>query len=466
MDSYKEVEEEVKSRGSATDKEEMKSIPEKVKELIQACASLKDEEEDLLSGKLNELSQYCKYNFSKAPLAIDFKSNLEIIINFLENESAKVCCSALKVLRCFASFYPNDTKPILDNALVLFPMKMFKENPKISFVFKKELIKSLTKGLTIMDDSIPEKEPFNLDLLLADEEDDEEEDFDIEKYLINSLELVKELAKNQWPMDNDFEEICEFIEDIFMFFENSGLKNGKGQVACDIIVQTFTHIVCYSQNVEAEPIVRILQTIQSFFFFEDEGSRSMNLTFVSLLNFYIVVANKLPNEVAKEIYSKISFSEIVSYAVDDTNQLLHRAASLFTLKYVDLLPDKCAEEFMDEIERFSLILINMLHDSLYRSKILAAEFYVSLFNKSDLFSSICALLVENDEFLNGILLILEAEDEKLSKIGASVITKVSELYPDSHEKLLSIFGDLLDDPPDYLEDFVRLLSDVMVDDGD
>jgi hypothetical protein len=465
MESYKEDEEKSKTR-ELPKSDSGKSIPEQIKEMIvKTCAiSNENDDEDLISEHLDELSSYCEFHFDRHPFDFDYASNLEIIIKFIDNESAKVCCSALRVLRCFADFHPEESKPVLNNVLIYFPIKIFQTHPKIDLVFKKELIESLTQGLRIVDETRLEKTPFDLHWLPFNEEDAELEDTVIEDCLILSLQLIKELTKIQWPMENDFDDICGFIEKIFDFFYDDGLREGRGKEACDLIIQIIIDIINSSPEARAEPIKRMVHIIQDFFFFNDDSPGELNYTFISLLSLFSIIAKRFQKEEAREILSNIILSEIYDYVFDCTNPLLPRTVINFINGYLELLPDKCYAESKSEVERLARHYIYFLSDSPFYLKIRVVEFYFILFNNSELFAEICASLCDDDSFLSAIHSAVEAEDKKLSEIGGKVIALIAKLYPTTHEKLLDVFGDLIDDGNEYLEDLVELLKDVMIED--
>ena len=418
---------------------------------------------------LIDLKRFCKLNFSlKEPLEFDYKSNVQVLLNFLDNPNPDICGNTLKVLIQFAKFYKESVKNILDNALLFFPFRIFTTIPNVDYKYTIILIDSIIAGLSvIVDENEIEKTNFNLSWLIHDIESffcsEEEEEFDIDKYLIKCLKLILELAKHQWPMDVEgVEQTFEFINIIFTYFAEVGLGSKNGSSCCDLIIQIFSALITLDpENIKAQWIIDTCCKIEEFYFFDDSTNGDLNLTFASLLYFFISCAQKVSKETAIEIYDHIGFNEIMEYAGDETNSLISLPATLFCVYYLKLLPEKCAAIYQNEISIMSEKLFLLLIESKLQLKKLAINFFDALFQKSDLFDEICRSLIEKNDFLSILFDCYSISDNIMSKVAINIMIEIAKKYNDYHSLILEVLQDSIYD--DELEQLKFLLSDVIED---
>ena len=468
MDDYKEDEETEIITSKDIENKDL-TIQNHVNELIEKCASLfsLNQNQDLIS-LLNELYQYCERYFSKSEqLSLDFKTNIEVLLSFLNPEDPEICCLTLKILIQFAKSYESNVKDIIDNSLILFPIHLFENHENISYPLTLILIKSMISGFSIIvHENEIEQEPFNLNWLIhdddnecEDEDEEEEEDFDMDQYLIKCLELLLKLSEHRWSMNIDsVDDIFSFITMIFNHFYEEGLKNGYGDQACNVIIQLCTSLVNNDpNNVQSIFIINTCCKILDFYFFMDDP-KEFNMTFSSLLLFFINCAQKVPEEICREIYQNVDLSDLLDYYGEKSNQLISGNTSLLINYYIHLLPEKCAER-IEDIKIIAENQLFLLSESKLLTKKIASHFFLVLYQNSNIFSDICQYLVVEKDLLGILHGLIEVEDDKLSKTSLATVVTIARNFPESHEMILNEFHEIIDE--DELDPLKNAIEDVL-----
>ena len=182
----------------------------------------------------------------------------------------------------------------------------------------------------------------------------------------------------------------------------------------------------------------------------------MNLTFCSLLGFFINCAQKLQKDVCREIYGNVSICELIDIVGDES--VLSLYANLFLVNFLNIMAEECAEHHQNDIRIIAEKELLLMQNAKLKTKKIAIKFVHVLYNNFSLFHDLCHNLVFEKELLSLLHDLVDAQDENVSQSALAVTILIAKHMESSHQKILDEFGDLLNDDIDQMEELISIID--------
>ena len=392
------------------------------------CKLISELSEEDLENDLQNLFEFCQENFGRCNICIDFATNIVEIMKLLDIEQPKISIYVIKILSLFAKYYPNESKSILNNVLVFFPLTAL-EIDDYSQVYEHQisLINAMIIGFDVLEGANEiEKTNFYLDFFRIDTYSNNE-------YNVKCLILLDALLKNVWPISNSLSEIIDIVVYLVTYFAISQFSSDEGKIACCESIQICCKMLEQDPNCCEEVWSKLILSVisKNYLMFSNVQNNVIDRAF---LRFYIEVS-KCKTDAAKRILLASVNPNIVGTLIISSSIQTSKVALRLICNFYKMFPNLISN---DEISNAMNVLSLMGNEDICYKSIAMEYFFILFANWNDL---ICNALIDN-----GIIGVLhdmfDSDQEILVKYAKGISSSIIKNRPDLKDDITSSLDDI------------------------
>lgn len=401
--------------------------------------------EDNHIDNLSNLKRFCKNVLTKKHDNFDFCDLIPKMMNQIETSEPIIAVIWIKIILVFDTHFHSKIEIYLSDFFIEFPLNLF-SSQSISPEYMPTITKMFIKGLKNPNHKIYQK--FNFDWIPFNEEE-----YTVE-YLLMYVKLVKALASNKYPIENDINEIMKNSIEIHQIFENDGYDNEEYIECSNDLIEIFRLLVKIDPKfIENETLLSTTTKIWNNAF----GVIDTPFIVHNILFFICEILQSTNN--ISIVLNIVTTDELVDLYLDNIDQTIKKSILLIFIFLVridyEIINDNGVQRFTryvyqfvtrEESMEFKRLILTFLSEILNYWKNFPDFSHEIMFSEGMGYNKLIEYLPD----------IIEMEDSVFTSLGIKMAMITIQNCPDMIEYFIEIFNEILEDDIEEL-DPLRLL---------
>lgn len=401
--------------------------------------------EDNHIDNLSNLKRFCKNVLTKKHDNFDFCDLIPKMMNQIETSEPIIAVIWIKIILVFDTHFHSKIEIYLSDFFIEFPLNLF-SSQSISPEYIPTIIKMFIKGLKNPNHKIYQK--FNLNWIPFNEEE-----YTVE-YLLMYVKLVKALASDKYPIENDINDIMKNVIEIHQIFENDGYDNEEYIECSNDLIEIFRLLVKIDPKfIENETLISTTTKIWNNAF----GAVDMSFIVHNILFFICEILQSTNN--ISIVLNIVTTDELVDLYRDNIDQTIKKSILLIFIFLVridyEIFNDNGVQRFTryvyqfvtrEESMEFKRLILTFLSEILNYWKNFPDFSHEIMFSEGMGYNKLIEYLPD----------IIEMEDSVFTSLGVKMAMITIQNCPDMIEYFREIFNEILEDDIEEL-DPLRLL---------